>query len=119
MLTLCLSLDSLESNIQHAIENNAAMIFWHHRAEKFTYFCSEDKDQYRDEMRNLRSGMSSGVVKKVKKGPNLKIGQTTLFTMEIEFKENLCHAWFLLQRNGLIEDADYTPYFFRSERKRN
>ena len=95
------------------------MIFWHHRTEIFTYFCSEDKDRYPEEMRNLRSGMSSGVVKKLKKGPNLMIGQTTLFSMEVEFKQTPCHAWFLLQQNGLMEDADITPYLIRCERKRD
>ena len=119
MSTLRLSLDSLESNIQHAIENNAAIIFWHHRAQSFTYLCAEDKDRYREEMRNIRLGMSSGVVKKVKKGSNLMIKETNLFSMDIEFKETPCHAWFLLQRNGLIEDADFTPYLFTCERKRD
>ena len=118
MLTLCLSLDSLEANIEHAIENKAAMIFWHHSAQSFTYFCLEDKDQYLEEMRNLRSGLRNGHVKEVKKGLSLTVGQSTLFTMEVEFKENSCHAWFLLQQNSLMEDADYTPYFFRLDLKR-
>ena len=119
MSTLCLSLDSLEANIEHAIDNKAALIFWHHSAQRFTYFCSEDKDQYCQEMRNLRSGVRNGQVKKVKKGASLTVGQSSLFTMEVEFKDNPCHAWFLLQQNGLIEDADFTPYFFKSEQKRD
>ena len=55
----------------------------------------------------------------MKKGPNIMIGQTTLLSMEVEFKQTPCHAWFLLQRNGLMEDADFTPYLFRCERKRD
>ena len=30
-----------------------------------------------------------------------------------------CHAYMLLQRNGLFEDADYTPYFFKSKTTRD
>ena len=82
-------------------------------------FCAENNDWYCEEMRNLHVGMSSGIVKKVKKGSNLMIKETNLFSMAVEFKETQCHACFLLQRNGLMEDADFTPYLFTCERKRD
>jgi len=60
-----------------------------------------------------------GKIVHVTKGLVVDVKGTILYPVEFEFKDVLCPGYFLVAKKGLIDHLHMTPYFFRSEDKRD
>ena len=109
----------MESDLVNYITNNAAMIYWHHGARKFTYLIAEDRLDYRGEIRRLKNAIRDGRIISVCSGETITIGNESLFPVLLEFRDQQCPAYFLLSQSAMGEFVDFTPYFFRSSRMRD
>lgn len=114
-----LTLEEYEHQIAHRLEQGAAMIFYQHRLEQFDWMTAEDQPQFKRELRLIRRQLREGVsITEVIAAEPLIINGTTLYTMLLKC-DVACHPYSLLRQRGMLDDADYTPYFFTSEKTRN
>mgnify|MGYP000102812989 CR=1 FL=1 len=116
---LLLSLDGLTETLTNYIANRAAMIYYYHNLKIFMYFKSTDRILYQGEIRNLKRNIRDGKISSISTGDTLSINGTDLFPMELKIAGCLCYENFLLSRQGNYKDAENTPYFFRSQEKRD
>ena len=116
---MTLSLEVLEKRIEDFINDGAFMIYWNHQFEAFDYLRESDEEIMRMEMTNLDHHIRRGNVLKIKKGEVVDIKGVQLYPVELELLEMECPAYFLVTKRGLTEDQAMTPYFFRSEEKRD
>ena len=116
--TICLDLNDLTAQIAMALDDTAALIYWHHKLFKFDWLRASDQHLYKDELRNLKGMIKTGVLIGVKAGESLSIQEKTLYPLEIELKNVECYAYMLIRRRGLLEDAENTPYLFVSQSAR-
>lgn len=114
-----LSLAQLERSISYAISDGAEMIYFHHGVQQFMYFIGSDKNKYQEEMSNLKANIREGCISVISAGEPINISGTDLFPIDFTFDNQPCFAYMLLRRRGRMEDADNTPYFFKSEKKRD
>ena len=119
MATQALSLDVLERELKYAIDNDAAMIYWHHNMGAFMYFLVSDRDRYREEMMNVRNNIRDGLIITISAGDPITLNSTNLYPMELKIRDAPCYAYMLVRREGEMSDAEKTPYFFKSEKKRD
>ena len=105
--------------IAYAIANNAAMIYFHHGLQQFMYLIGSDKAKFREEMNNLKANIREGLISTISAGEPINISGTDLFPMDVRVDNQPCFAYMLLRQRGRMEDADNTPYFFKSEKKRD
>ena len=112
-------LEELEQEVHDAVIAKASMVFWNHQVQSFRHFLIEDNDEYHVELRNLRRQVRSGVITTVKAGLDLSVGGTNLHVMEVTYAGVQCGPNMLLRKEGKVEDADVTPYLFKSENSRN
>ena len=119
MATQALSLDVLERELKYAIENNAAMIYWHHNLGAFMYFLVSDRDRYREEMMNVRNNIRDGLIITISAGEAITLNSTNLYPMELKIRDAPCYAYMLVRRKGKTSDAEKTPYFFKSQKTRD
>ena len=63
--------------------------------------------------------MKTGKIVRVNKGLVVDVKGTLLYPVEFEVKHVQCPAYFLVAKKGLIDHLYMTPYFFRSEKKRD
>jgi len=119
MVTQTLSLDVLERELKYAIDNDAAMIYWHHNLGAFNYLLASDRDRYRGEMRNVRNNIRDGLIVTISAGDPITLNSTNLYPMELKIRDAPCYAYMLVRREGEMSDAEKTPYFFKSEKKRD
>ena len=113
------NLEELEQEVHDALIAKAVLIFWNHQVQSFRHFRIEDNDEYHVELRNLRRQVRSGVVTTVKAGLDLSVAGTNLHVMEVTYAGVQCGPNMLLRKEGKVEDADVTPYLFKSEHSRN
>ena len=109
-----LRLDNLEAQIALALSDNAALIYWQHQLGHFSWLRASDKTSYHGELKNLRQCVKNGSIVGVRAGGSLRVKDKTLYPMEVEFCGRECHAYMLICRRGLLEDAISTPYLFVS-----
>ena len=114
-----LNLNNLEETLTNYIANGAAMIYYYHDLKMFMYFKSTDRILYKQEIRNLKQNIRDGNISSLSAGDALNINGTDLFPVELKVEGCLCYENFLLRRRGNYEDARNTPYFFRSQEKRD
>jgi hypothetical protein len=114
-----ISLDDVESSLAYAINNEAAMIYFHHGTQSFVYYIGSDKARYQEEMRNLKWSIRQRQVTSITAGETIMIEGTPLFPIDLRFDNAPCYPYMLLLRRGVLDDADNTPYFFRSRQKRD
>ena len=81
----------------------------------FDYLIPQDNAQYKQEIKNMRKHFREGKIVDVKAGEEFQINGSALYPLDMKMRDLPCHAYMLLRRNGLFEDADYTPYFFKSK----
>ncbi len=119
MAFMTLSLEVLEKRIEDYINDGAFMIYWNHQFEAFDYLRESDEEIMRIEMANLEHHIKRGNILRIKKGEVVDIKGVQLYPVELEFLEMECPAYFLVTKRGLTEDKNMTPYFFRTEEKRD
>ena len=117
--TLLLDLDKLENQISRCVREGGAMIYWNHQLSMFDYLIPQDNAQYKQEIKNMRKHFREGKIVDVKAGEEFQINGSTLYPLDMKMRDLPCHAYMLLRRNGLFEDADYTPYFFNCKTTRD
>ena len=117
--TLLLGLDELESQISRYVREGGAMIYWNHQLSKFNYLIPQDNAQYKQEIKNMRKHFREGKIVDVKAGEEFQINGSALYPLDMKMRDLPCHAYMLLRRNGLFEDAEYTPYFFNCKTTRD
>lgn len=117
--TLTSSLEEAEGAVAFAINNGAAMIYFHHSTQSFMYFIGSDDEKYREEMRHLKTAIRQGRISAITAGEPINIEGTNIFPMDVRMKNAPCYPYMMLRRRGRFEDADYTPYFFKSKQKRD
>ncbi len=100
-------------------EKNAAMIYWHHQQKIWTYLLDCDAKVIKQEMEILIMQMKTGKIVRVNRGLVVDVKGTLLYPVEFEVKHVQCPAYFLVAKKGLIDHLHMTPYFFRSENKRD
>ena len=116
--TLCLKL--VENLIDRYIrEHDAAMIYWNHSLNDWDYHHSSDTTLYKQEINNLIMQINNGNVVNVTKGLVVDVKGTQMYPVEIEFKNVQCPAYAILEKSWRNEFMNRTPYFFRSEKKRD
>jgi len=111
MAFMTLSLEVLEKRIEDYINDGAFMIYWNHQFEDFDYIRESDEEIMRIEMTNLEHNINRGKVVDIK--------GVQLYPVELELLETECPAYFLVAKRGVTEDMAMSPYFFRSEEKRD
>ena len=116
---LCLSLDELEEQIRVCVRSGGVMIYWSHRKSTFDYLIAEDNAQYKQEIRNMRKHFREGQIVDLKAGEEYEANGIVLHPLVMKFQNMPCYAYMLIRRNGSFDDADYTPYFFKSKTKRD
>ena len=119
MAFMTLSLEVLEKRIEDYINDGAFMIYWNHQFEAFDYLRESDEEIMRMEMMNLEHHIKRGNILRIKKGEVVDIKGVQLYPVELELLETECPAYFLVAKRGLTEDMAMSPYFFRSEEKRD
>ena len=119
MAFMTLSLEVLEKRIEDYINDGAFMIYWNHQFEAFDYLRESDEEIMRIEMANLEHHIKRGNILRIKKGEVVDIKGVQLYPVELELLETECPAYFLVAKRGLTEDMAMSPYFFRSEEKRD
>ena len=117
--TLLLDLEELENQISLYVREGGAMIYWNHQLSMFDYLIPQDNAQYKQEIKNMRKHFREGKIVDVKAGEEFQINGSALYTLDMKMRDLPCHAYMLLRRNGLFEDADYTPYFFNCKTTRD
>ena len=75
--------------------------------------------RYQEEMRNLKWSIRQRQVTSITAGETIMIEGTPLFPIDLRFDNAPCYPYMLLLRRGVLDDADNTPYFFRSRQKRD
>ena len=80
---------------------------------------TSDRDVYHSELRNLKKMIKTDTIINVNAGESFPIEGRTLYPLEIELRDVKCHAYMLIRRRGLFDDADNTPYLFVSQRSRD
>ena len=116
---MILSLEVLEKKIEDYINDGAFMIYWNHQHEVFDYLCESDEEIMSMEMMNLKDNIKKGNILRMKKGEVVDIKGVQLYPVELDFLDMECPAYFLVTKRGLTEDMAMSPYFFRSEEKRD
>ena len=115
-----LSLEPHENMIDAYVrEKNAAMIYWHHQQKIWDYLLGCDAEIIKEHMNNLVNAIKAGKIVRVTKGLVVDVKGTLLYPVEFEVKHVQCPAYFLVAKKGLIDHLHMTPYFFRSEKKRD
>ena len=117
--TLLLDLEDLENQVSFAVGEGGAMIYWNHQLSKFNYLIPQDNAQYKQEIKNMRKHFREGMIIDVKAGKEFQINGSALYPLDMKMRDLPCHAYMLLRRNGLFEDTEYTPYFFKSKTTRD
>ena len=110
--TLLLDIEELENQISLYVREGGAMIYWNHQLSMFDYLIPQDNAQYKQEIKNMRKHFREGKIVDVKAGEEFQINGSALYPLEMKMRDLPCQAYMLLRRNGLFEDAEYTPYFF-------
>ena len=113
------SLSDVEASVADAISNNASLIYYHHGIKHFTYYIESDKKEFRVELRNVKNMIRTHVISSITAGETLDFAGTELFPMDLKIVDHPCYPYSLLRKRGLIDDAENTPYFFRSSEKRD
>ena len=116
---LMFSLDEEERSLAYAINDNAEMIYFHHGAQQFVYLIRSDRDEYKEEMNHLKRGIRLRLISAITVGEQINIEGIDLFFMDVRFDNSPCYPYMLLRRRGLYDDAANTPYFFKSQQKRD
>ena len=116
---LMFSLDEEERSLAYAINDNAEMIYFHHGAQQFVYLIRSDRDEYKEEMNHLKRGIRLRLISAITAGEPINIEGIDLFPMDVRFDNSPCYPYMLLRRRGLYDDAANTPYFFKSQQKRD
>ena len=109
----------VERSLAHMINNDAAIIYFHHGLQSFTYLIGSDRAKYQEEMTNLKRNIRDGHISSITAGEPIIINGTHLYPMDVRVDNSPCYPYMLLRRRGRYEDADNTPYFFRSRQKRD
>ena len=117
--TLLLDLNKLENQISRCVREGGAMIYWNHQLSMFDYLIPQDNAQYKQEIKNMRKHFREGKIVDVKAGEEFQINGSALYPLDMKMRDLPCHAYMLLRRNGLFEDAEYTPYFFNCKTTRD
>lgn len=109
----------------HAQADDASMFSWKYpildQNRPFTYW-TKNEPEYQWELQKIRNHVISGAIEKPKAGDDFLLGEVTLYPMLVKYKEKCPAHFFLqkLQKPGLqVEDADYTPYYFKELKDRN
>jgi hypothetical protein len=114
------TLENLENVIdQYIKQENAAMIYWNHGQEVWNYALASDKELIKKEMKKLIMQIKNGKIIHVARGAPVEVKGTHLYPVEMEVENVQCGAYFVVAKRGLIDDLSMTPYFFRSEQKRD
>ena len=100
MAVLQLSLDKLENIIEGYINNGAYMIYWNHGMDSFVYHHPSDEIISRHEIMNLKEHTKKGNILSIKKGGVVDIKGVKLYTLEFEFKDMECPAYFSGYKTG-------------------
>ena len=100
-------------------EKDAAVIYWHHFLKVWDYLLVCDEEIINGEMNKLVNLIRAGMIVNVRKGLVVDVKGSQLYPVEFEFKDMLCPAYFVVAKKGLIDHLHMTPYFFRSEDKRD
>ena len=108
-----------EASLVDAISNNAVLIYYNHSVQHFMYYIGSDKEHFHEELKTVRRNIRARYITAVSVGETLNVGGTDLFPLELRIDAHPCYEYMLLRRRGLIDDAEITPYFFRSVNKRD
>ena len=113
------ALEDVEGQILLGLRQGAVLLYWHHGQNLFDYLTIDDQEPYHRELKSIRNQLRRGSVTTVKGGALITMNGIKLFTMEVTFQNQTCYPYMLVQKRGLFEDADCTPYFFTSEKSRD
>ena len=116
---LHLDLNDLTAQIETALNDNAALIYWNHHVLKFNWMRASDRELYHSELRNLKKMIKNRMIINFKAGESFSIQERTFYPLEIELRDVKCHAYMMIRRRGLFDDADNTPYLFLSQSSRD
>ena len=114
------TLSGLKDQIRLAIRNSAILIYFFMNIEdggSFDY-CTCDKG-IEGACEGVKLGCTVGGVSDIRPGEVFVFEGVKLWPMDVFFVGAPCHPYMLLRENGLVDDADYTPYFFVSRKKRD
>ena len=110
-----LYLRKLERQVSIAEQDKAAVVYWHHNLCHFYWFHALDKGDYKEELHKLPGWIRESTITNVCFGDNHSFNGITLYPLELRFHSLEFHAYMLLCCRGMIEDAYYTPYLFKSQ----
>ena len=108
------TLENVENQLKHYLAKNAVFIYWSHQLETFDYLNIKDNVIYHIELGNLRRQLRSGVIKSIEAGEPLMIKGIMLHKFKVTFATAKCVPYVLLRKQGNLQHADITPYFFTS-----
>ena len=114
-----LRLKDLITQIVTALNDDAAVIYWQHSFFKFDWLQATDQLAYQEALQNLQRGVRNEEILSVKAGESFQVQDKTLYPMELEFRGRECHAYMMIRRRGLMDDAVKTPYLFVSQSSRD
>ena len=123
------NIEKLIKQINEACHMNAALIYFVHGFNEFTYLLASNKVQYRREMKRIRNELKIGTtIADVKMGFDIVIEGITLYPLEVLIVERPCVEYsFLIHITGTprlgetirSNNSSYTPYFFTNKKTRD
>ena len=113
------SLPGMQQELEDYIDDGALMMYWSYHINKFDYLKAEDHVSYRAELKRIKKSIKNGTMISVKAGDPITVNDTSLYPILLEWPDTECPAYFLLSETGLYDLVAYTPYFFRTESKRD
>ena len=121
MAVFARSLYDVQQEIDGYLRQGAVLVFWQHEAERFDYLLERDQTAFKTELKSLRRQLRGGeTINEAIAGEPIVIKGTTLYPMLLRIVNQPCIAYALLTERGmLVDDSEYTPYFFKSKNTRN
>jgi hypothetical protein len=116
----CYSLEDCKVQIRSALQSGANLIYFHHDSSggRFEHCHGETEIQGATGV-GIHIGCRIGHISDIRAGKVFVFEGRELWPLDVFFVGSPCHPYSLLRQNGLIDDADFTPYFFTSKDKRD
>jgi hypothetical protein len=100
---------------------NASVIYYHHGQQHFRHVIGRlDNDTaFVLELTELQANIQRGLVSAISAGKSVNINGADYFPMDVKVDKQPCIPYMLIRGVCNIGYADNTPFFFRSEDRRN
>ena len=116
-------LEELEAHIVYLLEEDnpeVLVLYYHHGIHDFCYYHELDRPPFLAHMTRLKRKIVCGEITSISSGETININGINLYPMDVVFDGAPCEVYRLLRRQEyMTSDDSSTPYFFRSEQKRN